>query len=265
MNRKKIMYRPTSTNGIPHKTMNSDAAFPPLRVCERTDVSQKIAKPPHNMLNGMRKRSELRSTRPLRGCLDHSKDSPTSSSRAITWLESTVMALPAVAQRGVAWHHFASRIDAHVAAAPSAHARLGLPREIVVLHKCNLQRAAIFRDRRARDFLGAFVFLARRHQRAAILRRPRVELGIRQLKTIRSELQRERDEFGHLGNIQPMDHDVERQRKADFAGEPGAVECFSMLSHTGDRLGTLALRPLDTHLNMFTPGTATPPQPVLCQ
>ena len=165
----------------------------------------------------------------------------------------------------MARHHFAGRIDAHVAAAPSAHARLGLAREIVVLHECDFERAAILRYRLARDFLGAIVLLARRHQRAAILRRPRIELRIRQLEAIRSEIQCERDEFGHLGNIQPMNHDVERQRKADLADEPRDVEFFSMRAHAGDRLGAFARGTLDAQLNMVEARLATAPQLVLVE
>ena len=168
-------------------------------------------------------------------------------------------------RRGVARHHLAGRIDAHVAAAPSAHAWLGLAREIVVLHERDFERAAILRDRLARDFFGAIVLLARRHQRAPILSRPRIELGIRQLESIRSELQRERDEFRHLGNVQPMDHDVERQRKADFADEPRDFEFFSMRSHAGDRLGAFARSTLDTQLNMVEAGLAKAPQLILVE
>src|SRR5271170_4313980 len=103
------------------------------------------------------------------------------------------------------WQHLAARIDANVAAAPSAHARLGLAREIVVLDEDDLEGAAIFRDRVNCNFLGAQILLAGRHQRAPVLRAPRIELGVRQFETLRSELEGKANQLGNLRDVEPMD------------------------------------------------------------
>jgi hypothetical protein len=116
-----------------------------------------------------------------------------------------------------------------------------------------------------RYFLGAIILLARRHQHAAILCGPCIELGIGEFEPIRSELKRDPDQLRHLGNIQPMNHYVEREWKSKFADEPRDLEFLLMRSHAGDRLGALARSALDTQLNMVEADLAKTPQLVLVE
>ena len=62
-----------------------------------------------------------------------------------------------------------------------------------------------------------------------------------------------------------MDHDVERERKADFGDEPRDVEFFAMRSHARDHLGAFARGALDAQLNMVEARLAKAPQLVLVE
>ncbi len=70
---------------------------------------------------------------------------------------------------------------------------------------------------------------------------------------------------GDLGNIQPMDHHVERERKADFADETRDLEFFPMRSNTGDHLGAFARGALDAQLNVIETCVAKTPQLVFVE
>ena len=62
------------TKGIP-QSLKKNGAFE-----RKTDASQKMAKPPHNKLNGIKRMSCLRKQTPVRGCPDQISFSPAESS-----------------------------------------------------------------------------------------------------------------------------------------------------------------------------------------
>src|SRR3990170_2942138 len=125
---------------------------------------------------------------------------------------------------GMARQNLTCGDDDHVCLSPPAHARLWIVGVVVNFCGYDLHRAFIPRPRLFDERLKMLELCASRHERASILERPAVVCRIGQLKPLGPQVGRLGDQRCHMIDVEAVQADVERKRKAHLLDESGDLE-----------------------------------------
>ena len=159
------------------------------------------------------------------------------------------------AARGVARPHLACRSHGHVGARPPAHAGLGILLVVVRQDPDDLE----LRAQPGPLFLHHPPPLVELrpggHQRVAVVKRPAVELRVRELDALGAERFREPDEVAHLVEVLAVQHNVDREREPELPGPAVRGELIAVGRGAGDVVRELFVRRLDADLDVVEPRT----------